>query len=67
VRGAHGYVPADRTMHALFVAAGPDVRRGLTVPNLRNIDVYDFLCRVLRIAPAPNDGNAEATAGFFRR
>jgi predicted AlkP superfamily pyrophosphatase or phosphodiesterase len=67
LRGAHGYDPDDRSMHALFVAAGPDVRRGLIVPTLANIDVYGFLCRVLRITPAPNDGTAAATAGFFRR
>ena len=66
IRGTHGYEPSDRTMHALFVAAGPGIRRGLLVPTLANIDVYDFLCQVLRITPAPNDGTAAATAWFFR-
>src|SRR5262249_26722217 len=32
--GAHGYDVADPAMHALFAAAGPDVRRGLVVPSL---------------------------------
>jgi alkaline phosphatase D len=53
-------------MHALFVAAGPGLKRGFTIPTLANVDVYDFLCRVLRLAPAPNDGDTDATTSFFR-
>lgn len=66
-RGTHGYDPADRNMHALFVAAGPELKRGLAVPTLQNVNVYEFLCRVLNLAPASNDGAVEATAAFFKR
>jgi predicted AlkP superfamily pyrophosphatase or phosphodiesterase len=66
LRGTHGYDPSDRSMHALFVAAGPTLKRGLVVPTLANVDVYEFLCRVLGLTPAPNDGDSRATAGFFR-
>jgi hypothetical protein len=65
-RGGHGYDPAIRAMHGLFVAAGPDVRQGLVVPPFQNIHIYDLLCAVLRLAPAPNDGDPAATRAFLR-
>jgi predicted AlkP superfamily pyrophosphatase or phosphodiesterase len=65
IRGEHGYDPDDRDMHALFAAAGPELKRGLVVPTLANIDVYELLCRILKLTPAPNDGSAAATSAFF--
>jgi len=55
--GAHGYDPRLKSMHGLFVAAGPRVRRGLVVAPFENIHIYDFLCAVLNLTPAKNDGN----------
>ena len=55
--GAHGYDPQLRSMHGLFVAAGPGVRRGLVVAPFENIHIYDFLCAILRLTPAKNDGD----------
>ena len=52
----HGFEPRDRLMGALFVAAGPRIRRGVVVPAFENVEIYDFLCDVLRLQPAPNDG-----------
>jgi predicted AlkP superfamily pyrophosphatase or phosphodiesterase len=65
-RGAHGYDPALRSMHGLFVAAGPGVRQGLVAEPFENVHVYDFLCALLKLTPAPNDGDARATGGFLR-
>ena len=64
--GAHGYTPTTRDMGALFVAAGPPLKRGVVVARFENVHVYDLLCRLLKITPAPNDGRADATSGFFR-
>ena len=64
--GAHGYTPATTDMGALFVAAGPTLRRGLVVAPFDNIHVYDLLCRLLRITPANNDGREAVTRGFLR-
>src|SRR5437762_3054238 len=52
----HGFEPRDRLMGALFVAAGPRIRRRVVVPAFENVEIYDFLCDVLRLQPAPNDG-----------
>ena len=65
--GAHGYDPRYQSMHALFVAAGARVRRGVIAPEFQNIHVYDFLCAVLGLKPAPNDGDAAVTGQFLAR
>jgi predicted AlkP superfamily pyrophosphatase or phosphodiesterase len=64
--GAHGFDPGAPAMRALFVAAGPRVRRGVVVEPFENIHVYDFLCAVLGLTPAPNDGNPSVTRAFLR-
>jgi predicted AlkP superfamily pyrophosphatase or phosphodiesterase len=64
--GTHGYTPATPDMGALFVAAGPVLRRGLVVAPFENIHVYDLLCALLRIAPAKNDGQEAVTRRFLR-
>ena len=55
--GAHGYDPRYREMHGLFVASGPGIRRGVVLPQIRNVDIYSLLCELLHVKPAPNDGN----------
>jgi predicted AlkP superfamily pyrophosphatase or phosphodiesterase len=64
--GAHGYQPTTPNMGALFVAAGPSLRRGLVVQPFENVHVYDLLCRILKITPAHNDGRPVVTRGFMR-
>ena len=64
--GDHGYDPALKSMHGLFVAAGPRIRQNLVVPEFQNVHVYDFLCAVLGVTPAKNDGDPKITRGFFR-
>ena len=34
-------------MKALFVAAGPDIRAGISVPSFENVDVYPLIARIL--------------------
>lgn len=50
--GAHGFDPERRTMHAIFVVAGPGVARGAMLPTIRQIDVAPTLARLVGI-PAP--------------
>ena len=65
-RGAHGYDPALRSMHGLFVAAGPGVRQGLVAEPFENVHVYEFLCALLKLKPATNDGDTRTTSGFLQ-
>jgi predicted AlkP superfamily pyrophosphatase or phosphodiesterase len=64
--GAHGYDTKFRSMHGLFVAAGPRVRERTVVKELENIHLYEFMCAVLGLAPAPNDGHGNATRRFLK-
>lgn len=65
--GAHGFDPESRSMRALFVAAGPRLRRGVVVPPLANVHLYDFFCAVLGVDPAANDGDPAVTRPLFER
>lgn len=58
--GTHGYDNVLPSMGALFVAAGPDIQQGRVLPPVSNVHVYPLLARLLRIAPAPNDGHADS-------
>ena len=64
--GEHGYPPETRSMQALFVVAGPGLRADALVAPFQNIHVYEFMCRVLGLKPAKNDGDPAATRGFWR-
>jgi predicted AlkP superfamily pyrophosphatase or phosphodiesterase len=65
--GEHGYDPDLKSMHGLFVAAGPHIRRNTVVPEFENIHIYEFLCHVLGLAPAKNDGDPKVTRRFFEK
>jgi hypothetical protein len=64
--GAHGYDPRSRSMHGLFVAAGAPLQAGVVVGPVEAVDLYEMICRLLGIQPAPNDGDPDATAAFWR-
>jgi predicted AlkP superfamily pyrophosphatase or phosphodiesterase len=64
--GEHGYDNDDPSMRALFIANGPDFRRGVVVPQFDNVDVYPLLAHLLGVEPQHNDGNFAEVAGMLR-
>jgi predicted AlkP superfamily pyrophosphatase or phosphodiesterase len=64
--GEHGYDPKYRSMHGLFVAEGPRIVQHRVVPEFQNIHIYDFLCDILGLKPAGNDGDPNVTRSFFK-
>jgi predicted AlkP superfamily pyrophosphatase or phosphodiesterase len=64
--GTHGYDPRLPSMHGLFIANGPRIRRGLKVGPFENIHLYDFMCAVLGLQPATNDGDPAVTHDMLR-
>jgi len=64
--GEHGFDPASPGMRALFVASGPAFRRGAVVEPFSNIHVYELMCRLLGVRPAPNDGSLDSTRAVLR-
>ncbi|MFO3703736.1 ectonucleotide pyrophosphatase/phosphodiesterase [Xanthomonas codiaei] len=66
MRGSHGFDPALPSMRAVFVAQGPDLAQGKTLPGLDNVDVYPLMTRLLGIEAAPNDGDPAALLPALR-
>jgi predicted AlkP superfamily pyrophosphatase or phosphodiesterase len=59
--GQHGYDPRLMpSMKALFVATGPDIRAGVTVPPFENVNVYPLIARILGLPIGKIDGDAKS-------
>jgi len=60
IGATHGYDPAVRSMLGLFVASGPSFRVGFRSDPVANIHLYELMCAILGLTPAPNDGSLES-------
>jgi len=57
-KGEHGWDPAMMPqMKSIFYAEGPDVKEGVKLQSFENVNLYDFVAGILKLKPAPNDGN----------
>ena len=55
--GQHGYDPQIvPSMKAIFYAAGPDIRAGVTVQPFENVDVYPLIAWILGLKTGAIDG-----------
>jgi len=54
--GVHGFDPGYSDMQAVFRAWGPDIRQDVSIGKISNTAVYPFVCHLLGIKPAANDG-----------
>jgi predicted AlkP superfamily pyrophosphatase or phosphodiesterase len=52
----HGYDNTLKSMQASFFAKGPSFATQKVVPTLENVNLYELMCKILEIKPAPNDG-----------
>jgi len=59
-KGAHGFDNANTDMHAIFYASGPAFKKGYSFGQMNNTDIYNLICKILELKPAPNDGNPES-------
>jgi predicted AlkP superfamily pyrophosphatase or phosphodiesterase len=55
--GGHGWDPESPEMAAVFIANGPALRRGLSLPAFENVSIYPLLTRLIGIQPEANQGN----------
>lgn len=55
--GHHGYDNANPAMHALFVAAGPDIRPGSIPGAVQSVDTYSLIAALTGVPPNLNDGS----------
>jgi predicted AlkP superfamily pyrophosphatase or phosphodiesterase len=65
--GSHGWDPATPNMGALFIASGPVFQRGVELPDVDNVNVYNLLCAALGVKPAANDGDRRLVRAALRR
>jgi alkaline phosphatase D len=55
-------------MQAIFYAAGPNVRPGVTVAPFENIHVFPFVAKILGLqSPAGLDGREAVLASIYRK
>jgi len=70
--GAHGYDPARMPeMKAIFFAAGPDIRPGITLAPFENVNVYPLIARILglditNLKTGPIDGKLSVLEGILQ-
>ncbi len=63
--GSHGFDPQFSDMHALFRAIGPDIEH-CNMGDINNVSIYNLICLLLNIEPAPNDGNMREIANMLK-
>lgn len=64
--GTHGFDNKEKEMHALFVASGPDFRKGLKVPAFENVHLYELMAHLLNLDAAETDGHLDSVAVMLR-
>ncbi|XP_044256523.1 ectonucleotide pyrophosphatase/phosphodiesterase family member 5-like isoform X2 [Tribolium madens] len=55
--GVHGYDYTVREMRPFFMARGPKIKVNHKVPPFNTVDLFNFFCEVLEIAPTKNNGS----------
>jgi alkaline phosphatase D len=67
-RGGHGYDPRQMpSMKAIFFAAGPDIRTGVTAAPFENVDLYPLIATILGLHTGPVDGSLRALQGILQK
>lgn len=67
-KGNHGFDPQEfKTMQAIFIAAGPNIRPGVQVPPFENVNVFPLITRILGLQNPPGlDGSEKVLAPIYR-
>ena len=65
-KGNHGYDNDEMEMHGIFIASGPSFKKNLKIETFENIEIYPFLCKILKINPSKNiDGKINSLNFIF--
>jgi predicted AlkP superfamily pyrophosphatase or phosphodiesterase len=65
--GEHGWAPDVASMRAIFLIAGPGIRKGVTIPEVENVDVYPLMTELLGLKPAAGiDGRIGRISALVR-
>lgn len=66
-RGAHGYDNRYQEMQATFIGHGTAFKKGFVAEPFENVHVYELMCRILGLKPAPNDGDLRKVRAILRQ
>lgn len=55
--GDHGFDNIEPDMASIFIGRGPQFDAGKQLKSAPNTSVYNLLCHLLQITPAPNEGS----------
>ncbi len=70
--GAHGYDATHMPeMKAIFIAAGPDIKPGISIATFENVNVYPLIAKILgldigNLKTGPIDGNLGVLGGILQ-
>ncbi len=65
--GVHGYDPRTmKSMRALFIAAGPDIRPGSKLEPFENVNVYPLIARILGLDAPQVDGSLNVLSSILK-
>ena len=66
MKGTHGYDNGLQSMRPIFMAQGPDFKRGYVKPGeMLQVDIYSILCHLLQIKCEPHDGDFTRVADLL--
>ncbi|XP_043922856.1 ectonucleotide pyrophosphatase/phosphodiesterase family member 2 [Protopterus annectens] len=57
IHGDHGYDNKINSMQTVFIGYGPYFKYKTKVPPFENIELYNVMCDLLGLKPAPNNGS----------
>ncbi|XP_076092650.1 glycerophosphocholine cholinephosphodiesterase ENPP6-like isoform X2 [Mytilus galloprovincialis] len=65
-KGYHGYDNAEEDMHGIFLAMGPDFKKNYKIGPVRAVDIYQVMCKALKIQPLPHKGDWSRLKDIFK-
>ncbi len=57
--GNHGFDNQEKEMHAILLMRGPSFKKGIQMPEVENIHIYELLVHLLGIESAGTDGSLQ--------
>lgn len=68
LRGSHGFSPShSKEMMSIFIGHGPSIRASKNlIPHFKNIELYNLMCKLMGVRPAPNNASQGAIYEFAR-
>ncbi len=64
--GGHGWDNANKDMHTIFYAIGPDFKNNYSQPAFELVDLYPLIAKILGIKPAEIDGKLERVNSMLK-